>query len=148
MPQRQEPKVERRVYVRRIYEEVDPKQLSEKKAQIDKARARVDVLRKELAEKRQQLVDAERDLAKLSAATRALNLSLTTPRITLSEVPGKPGGTTIVKRVAPGTLEYHFAGPGSSLSPSDRERLESLEKKLAKLLDEVASLKKRDEKAK
>ncbi len=34
------------------------------------------------------------------------------------------------------------------LTPSDKERLESLEKKLARLLDEVASLKKHEEKPK
>ena len=92
-------------------EEVDPKLLAEKKAQIDKAKARVDALRKELAEKRQQLVEAEHDLAKLSAATRALNLSLSAPKITLTEVPATPDGkTAIVKQSAPSTLEYHVAG--------------------------------------
>ena len=43
---------------------------------------------------------------------------------------------------APGDVKA--GGPSSGLTPSDRERLESLEKKLSKLLDEVANLKKHD----
>ncbi len=121
-------------------EEVNPKLLAEKKVQIDKAKARVDALRKELAEKRQQLVGGSARPGQTFRRDRGLQY-LDDRSQDLPDVK-----TAIVERVSPSILEYHPAEPRSSLSPSDRERLESLEKKLAKLLDEIASLKKHDEK--
>ena len=140
-PKGDESKIEQRLYVARLDKEVDSKLVAEKKAQLDKAKVRVDSLRKELAEKRHQLVDAERDLAKLTVATKALTLTLKTPKIVVDRMPEKLDLKAIVKTPS---LEFHSSGESSSLSPSDRERLESLEKKLSKLLDEVASLKKHD----
>jgi beta-lactamase regulating signal transducer with metallopeptidase domain len=139
--------------------QLEEKFTAEQKAQIDKARQRVTALRKELAEKRQQLADAQRDLAKLSAVTLRA-------RIVAEGHKGKPGEATarveehrvlikpadpnqkeeerkiIVRGGKPPVTRFEFNKPDSGLSSSDRDRLDSLEKKLEKLLDEVASLKK------
>ena len=144
---------EKRVIVRHVEtldKGADPKLAAERAAQLDKAKARVASLKKELADKRQQLAEAERDLAKLAVATKALRLRVSEPKALVHEVPVKPGGATTVNPAHAARLELHLASPDSksSLSPSDRERLESLEKKLARLLDEVANLKKHEDKGK
>jgi hypothetical protein len=146
---------ERRLYVRRVESGDLAKLTAEKKAQIDKARSRIDGLRKELDEKRQQLTDAQRDLQKLVAAGVTLDVRVGEPRLTIVKQPlrlqaDRLGDRVIVKREEPdlktlGTLPSKAA---TTLSPSDKERLEHLEKQLAKMLDEVASLKKHEEKAK
>ena len=69
----------------------------------------------------------------LTAQSRTDRLRLTNPKVTISELTAMPARIAVLR-----------SDQDSSLSPSDRERLESLEKKLAKLLDEVASLKKHD----
>jgi bla regulator protein BlaR1 len=142
-------KKEQRVFIQKLGEGVEPK-LTEKKAQIDKARSRIDALRKELEQKRQQLANAQRDLEKLVVSGVTFSFSVGEPRIVIRAQPLElHGDRVIVKRVEPAALEFpenHKAA--TTLSPSDKDRLESLEKKLAKLLDEVASLKRHEEKAK
>jgi len=145
-------KEERRIIVHRL-EAVPSKLTAEKKAQIDKARSRIDALRKELDEKRQQLTNAQRELDKLIASGARLELNVTEPQIRLTTRPLEVHaravpleGKVIVR--GRGTVSGPTDQPKSAntLSPSEKDRLESLEKQLAKLLEEVASLKRHEEK--
>jgi beta-lactamase regulating signal transducer with metallopeptidase domain len=139
--------------------DVEMKLSADHKAQVEKAKARVDSLRKELAEKRQQLSQAQQELAKLSAAMAKVRIvTKVVPKGRHAEATAgveehrvvkqaEPKAKTeerrvILRRAEPQAKAFAFTKPESNLSPSDRERLESLEKKLEKLLDEVASLKK------
>jgi hypothetical protein len=73
------------------------------------------------------------------------------PRIKIyapNELADTSGYRVIVKPEEPARELLDHLNAAKALKPSDRERLESLEKKLSKLLDEVASLKKHEEKAK
>jgi bla regulator protein blaR1 len=148
-------KEERRIIVQRLEGGVPSKLMAEKKAQIDKARSRIDGLRKELDEKRQQLTNAQRDLEKLVTSVARLELRLTAPQLRIEKQPLELHATTVPfgERVIVNRRESAPESPdhpkaATTLSPSDKERLESLEKQLAKLLDEVASLEKHEEKAK
>jgi len=138
---------ERRVYVRR-WEGGGPSELTaERKAQIDKARSRINTLRKELDEKRQQLTNAQRDLENLVSSVARLEVRLLErqPRATTFDL-SRP----LELRATRGLAVEPTNQPQSAttLSRSDKDRLESLERQLAKLLDEVASLKKHEAKAK
>jgi beta-lactamase regulating signal transducer with metallopeptidase domain len=101
-------------------------QIKQAEAELQAARAKVEALTAELHKKRQELAQANREL---SRATR----SLPEARVLLDRLndtgrlePGEPLG--IVK--------------GMQMGDADRKRLTALEKKLDKLLEEVASLKK------
>jgi beta-lactamase regulating signal transducer with metallopeptidase domain len=144
--------------------DTDPKITAETKAKIDGARARVQALRNELDEKRHQLQKAEQDLAKLSAEARVRARTIVREIRIAKPVAEAVRQRVVVKPVKPSDAtpevkELHnaekapktqarafaFTVPDTGLNPSDRKRLESLERKLEKLLEEVASLKKHDE---
>jgi bla regulator protein BlaR1 len=136
-----ESKEQTRIYLRKLGEEL--KNSPENKAKIDKARARVDKIRAELDSKRKELAEAQRDLSKLSGALFKLNLAMPEPKIV--ELHGKP--LTIEKRIVTRTDKgpsagLTIAGGAVSLNSKDHERLVTLEKKLAELLEQVATLKK------
>ncbi len=139
-------KEERRILVRRLESGVPSKLTAEKQAQIDKARSRVDALRKELDAKREQLTNAQSDLEKLLASRMRLELQLTEPRFREPILARLP--ELRVTAVAATDSSAGHPHTATTLSPSDKDRLESLEKQLAKLLEEVASLKRHEEKAK
>ncbi len=137
-------------------QEVSPKLTAEKKAQIDKARSHIESLRKELKDKQQQLTSAQKDLEKLVGSGVRWEYRVTTQpvyrraekqqvEVHARVLPSSGGGRIIVEK-HPEILAQPKSA--TSLTPSDQERLESLEKKLARLLDEVASLKKHEEKPK
>ena len=139
----------------------DPKVAAETKAKIDSAKARVAALRKEFDEKRVQLQKAQVELVKLSAEAR-VQTRMVVREMRLAR-PVAVKGRVVVKPVPPGEAKpaekeqrhakndskpnSHVDGTkinDSGLTSSDHKRLESLEKKLEKLLDEVASLRKHD----
>lgn len=135
-----ESKEQARIYLRKFGD--NTKATAETKVKIEKARARLEKIRAELEAKRKELVDAQRDLAKLSAEI-SLHLSIADPKTV--EFHGKP--LTIEKRIvtrvdkAPaGALT--IKGGAVNLDTKDQERLASLEKKLAELLEQVAAMKK------
>ena len=119
----------------------DPKITPEKKAQIDKARKRIEELRNDLEAKTKALVDAERDLAKLGAVTANFTVKLAKPGEVHVGTP-KTVESRVVTRVetAP-TTRFRVKTDESSLGKEDHQRLEALEQKINRLLEEVASLK-------
>jgi len=138
-------KKEERIIVRRL-EGVSPKLTAEKKAEIDKARSRIDALRKELDEKRQQLTNAQRDLQKLIASGARIELRVAAEPRLREGFTAKPLELRVTTDHAPDSASQ--AQSATTLNRSDKDRLESLEKQLAKLLEEVAGLKRHEEKAK
>jgi hypothetical protein len=120
----------------------------EKKAQIDKAKSRINVLRKELEEKRQQLTNAQRDLEKLSNDLR-IQLRL---KAIEKDVVVPPSAARkeirIVERKELAPKPTDKPGAATTFSGIDKERLNSLEKQLARLLDEVAKLKRQEQRPK
>lgn len=132
-------KKQERFLVRRG-EEFFPAITAEKKAKIDKAKSRIDALRKELDEKRLQLTKAQRDLEQLVASVARWEILVDEPQTK------KPLERVTVRQRALLPESPEQPKSATTLSPSDKDRLESLEKKLAKLLDEVASLKKHEAK--
>ncbi len=137
-------KKEKTITVRRL-EGVSPKLTAEKKAEIDKARSRIDALRKQLDEKRQQLTDAQRDLQKLIASGARIELRVAAEPRLRDGFTVKPLELRVTTDHASGSASQ--AQSATTLNRSDKDRLESLEKQLAKLLEEVASLKRHEEKA-
>ena len=133
----------RKRIVRRLETLAQSPLTAEKKAQIDKARSRVEVLRKELEEKRKQLTDAQAELQKLVASRAKYRVVEALPRQTIVARPLELRAT-----VEASSARLDQPKTSTSLSPSDKDRIELLERKLAKILDEVASLKKHDEKPK
>ncbi len=84
-----------------------------------------------------------------------LQLQVTEPQIRLTTRPLEVHATTvplegrvIVRGRDPFSVTTDHPKSANTLSPSDKDRLESLEKQLAKLLEEVASLKRHEEKGK
>ena len=136
-----ESKEQTRIYLRKLGDEA--KASPEAKAKFEKAKARLEKIRAELNSKQKELRDAEHDLAKLSGDLSTFNFSFTEPKVV--GVHGKP--VTIEKRIVsrldkvpPGG---RMIGPGTvTLDNKDHERLTVLEKKLAELLEQVATLKK------
>ncbi|QEH36967.1 BlaR1 peptidase M56 [Aquisphaera giovannonii] len=115
-----------------------PEEAAKNKARVDELRKGVSKLQKELVEKQKELARAQAELARVSArvvVTRAPEIRITGDR------PGqRMEARNIVirdQRTAPD------AKPGE-LKADDRKRLDSLERSLAKLLDEVKELKKHD----
>ncbi len=115
---------------------------AEQRAQIDKARSRVDALRKELDEKRKQLTDAQTELNKLVGPGVQIELHLSQPQLrqTIVRTPLHLG--VKAEPVSPRPGQSHGT---STLSQSDKDRLDSLEKQLTKVLDELARMKKHEE---
>ena len=146
---------EERLYLARVDSDIQAKFTAERKEQIDKARSRVESLRKEFEEKRQQLTNAQRDLQKLRSAGARVEVHVRDP---LSKVETQPHVVHDTPVQVRGALQFRANEPApasasqpkaaTALSPSDKDRLELLEKQLAKLLAEVASLKKHEEKGK
>jgi bla regulator protein blaR1 len=111
----------------------------EKKAEIDKARSKVKELADALRAKQKELAEAQAKLSKLQADTHLgvniikdnpLDMQLQKQVIRLRDLSAKPA--------TPAGSRYTVIRDGDS----DKKRLEELEKKLDKLLDEVATLKK------
>jgi bla regulator protein blaR1 len=132
----------RKVVVRRLDD--DKKISPEAKAEIDKALAKVKALAKELQSKQNELREAQRNLSQLQGKVRALAL---TARV---NVDGKKAEGLTIAPIAP-------MGRMGVMTPSNtverrvtvrrdgdagQKRIDDLEKKLEKLLEEVASLKK------
>jgi bla regulator protein blaR1 len=108
----------------------------EKKAEIDKARAKVKELSAALSAKQKELAEAQVKLSKLQSSLQAgigvvnINPQVEQRVIRLKELAAKPS--------LPTAIEKRF-----TVEPdSDKKRLDQLEKKLDKLLDEMATLKK------
>jgi beta-lactamase regulating signal transducer with metallopeptidase domain len=140
---------ERKIVIHRLNEEIDGKVTAERKAEIEKARARVDSLRKSLQEKRQELASAERDLAKLSASIARAKVDL---RFATPPEAKRDAKTNVEKHIVTRVEKLplkHFTvtvPDQAHQGKLDAERLDHLEKQLSKLLEEVASLRKqRDE---
>lgn len=111
----------------------------EKKAEIDKARSKVKELADALRAKQKELAEAQAKLSKLQADTHVgvnvikvdpLDSQLQRQVIRLRDLSAKPA--------TPSGSRYS----DNRDADSDKKRLEELEKKLEKLLDDVASLKK------
>jgi bla regulator protein blaR1 len=124
----------RATVVRRIE---DSKEVSaEKKAEIEKARAKVEELTRALQSKQKELMEARSTLMRLTrprvAVVRA-NPAAEKKIIRLKELPP-------VVTLKPETVERRVTVRRDA--EISQKRLEELEKKLEKLLDEVASLKK------
>jgi len=99
-------------------------------AEVEKARAKVTELTKELAKKRQELSRAAGELSRL----RHIEARIVTDH------PTHAGAGAGASSGSPAVHGFGLTTP--KLSESDRQRLADLEKKLDKLLEEVASLKK------
>jgi beta-lactamase regulating signal transducer with metallopeptidase domain len=130
--------------VRRIDEINDEKLSKEKRAEIDKARAKVKELSQSLRSMQKQLMEAQHKLAQLEGRS-----PFTRSFVFGSDDPGKPIAS--YRWVAPQRDKTPprpgiGIGVGSGES-SNAKRLSELEKKLDKLREEVATLKKDREKA-
>jgi beta-lactamase regulating signal transducer with metallopeptidase domain len=148
-PKQPEKKEERRVYIRRL-EEVS-KLSAEQKAQVDKARSRVEQLRKELEDKRQQLANAQRELQKVVAS--GLKLEIRPPQLKTNRplefnyhAPTQTDAVIVDRQVSARKLADRDRTE-TTMNRSDKDRLDRLENQLAKLLAEVATLKKHDDKS-
>jgi hypothetical protein len=160
---------EKKVVIRKIEDARQGKLSAEKKAQIDKAKARLEALRNELMSTQKKLHEAEMDFIKLKGDshvsleyrpevhTRVEPLQL---RVIRRE-DASSGAERQKKQAAEhaavaerhqkqaaehaAVAELHLkrlAETDRSLKPSERERLTVLEKRVAELLEEVARLKK------
>jgi bla regulator protein blaR1 len=121
----------RQVIVRQV--EDNKKLTAEQKAEIEKATALVKKLADEVRSKQKELVEAKTKLAKLSTATRRKAVLAVAGDGRLKELPAmakKPLG--VISREV--TIRPD--------APAGQKRIDDLEKKLEKLLEEVASLKK------
>jgi hypothetical protein len=111
----------------------------EKKAEIDKARAKVKELSAALSAKQKELAEAQVKLSKLQSSLQAgigvvnINPQVEQRVIRLKELAAKPATPA-------GTIEKRSTF--NREADSDKKRLDQLEKKLDKLLDEMATLKK------
>ena len=111
----------------------------EKKAEIDKARAKVKELSAALSAKQKELAEAQVKLSKLQSSLQAgigvvnINPQVEQRVIRLKELAAKPATPA-------GTIEKRSTV--NREADSDKKRLDQLEKKLDKLLDEMATLKK------
>ena len=141
--------------VRRIDDPTDKPVSKETKAEIEKAQAKVKELSQSLKAKQKELAEAQNKLARLQLAllqeggviTKSVTVGSKLPRnkgyyydygtISGAVVPITPG--TPLTLPTPATTAPGLRGPRAS---ADAKRLEELEKKLDKLLEEVASLKK------
>jgi beta-lactamase regulating signal transducer with metallopeptidase domain len=131
--------------------EHDPSKLSpvspDKKARIDQAKKRIEVLQKDLVTKQKQLAEAQLDLAKLSADMAFIEVKDLPPHVILKADPARIERSRIIvgkpAEVREGHLEFKTDHPAQVRE--DHDRLEALEAKLSKLLDEVASLRKQRE---
>jgi bla regulator protein blaR1 len=131
----------RAVVIRR--REEDKEISAEKKAEIEKARAKVQELTKALQSMQKELREAHVQLSKLmSTNTKPSYVTVrpVKPQIDVPPpLPRLPELTTTAK-VPRGTLESSLTmKPGAN---SNQKRIDELEKKLEKLLEEVATLKK------
>jgi bla regulator protein BlaR1 len=132
------PKIIRESVTRRL----DQKRLSpEAKAEIEKASAKVKELAKELQSKQKELTEARRNLSQLQGKIHAVTVTARgiiegkkPQAITIAPI-GRIGTTTPLNTVEKRVTVRRDADAG-------QKRIEDLEKKLEKLLDEVASLKK------
>jgi bla regulator protein blaR1 len=132
----------RRAIVNRVgkIEEIRTAPLTpEKKAEIDKARAKVKELSDALRSKQKELAEAQAKLSQLQSSARgAIGVVKVTPQlekqvVRLRELTVKPGPPAA-------TIERRYTVDREA--DSDKKRLADLEKKLDKLLDEFAALKK------
>jgi bla regulator protein blaR1 len=131
------PKIIRESVTRRL----DQKRLSpEAKAEIEKASAKVKELAKELQSKQKELTEARRNLSQLQGKIHAVTVTARgiieakkPQAITIAPI-GRIGTTTPLNTVEKRATVRRDADVG-------QKRIEDLEKKLEKLLDEVASLK-------
>ena len=115
----------------------------EARAKIEKARARIAHLQQDLARKQKELAEAELDLAKL--VLRGIKILVGQPLREI-EVVGKPlerkQVRVIEKRLDPKLVEGLELKFDSTPGRKDQDRIEALEQKLSKLLEEVSSLRK------
>ena len=128
-----------RVVVRRLDD--DQKISPEAKAEIDKAMAKVKALAKELQSKQNELREAQRSLSQLQSKVRALTITARanvdgkkTQELTVAPV----GRLSVVK--PPNTVERRVTVRRDG--DAGQKRIDGLEKKLERLLDEVSALKK------
>jgi bla regulator protein blaR1 len=131
---------ERRVIVRRLEEE---KKISpEAKAKIDEARAKVKKLRDGLTEKQKELAAAVRDLSKLEAKTRTVTIVARGNAKVEERANARDLPRVKVEPPRVGVMATIPRGGQPPEAAASQKRLDALEKKLEKLLEEVASLKK------
>jgi hypothetical protein len=138
------------VFVRRLENLKTDDMTPEKKAEIDQARAKVKKLSEALKSMQKELADAHRKLAQLqggvTVSARALGIGEKAPRSTENRAVATYRITTPKASTTPvAAARAYGLATGST---SDAKRLSDLEKKLDKLLEEVASLKKDREKGK
>ena len=166
---------EKRVVIRRIEDASQNKLSAEKKAQIDKAKARVEALRKEMLSTQKKLRDAEMDLVKMRGdslghleihpevhtrlepvqvrvmrredSTSSSSSSSSAERQKKQAAEHAAVAERQKKQAAEhaATVERNIRlrlDTERALTPSERERLTVLEKRMAELLEEVARLKK------
>ncbi len=106
-------------------------------AEVQKARARVNELTQELMKKRQELSRAAGELSRLKNVEARI---VTIPNPKSLGIGGASGSSSSSGFASGSSHGYTIVTP--KLSDPDRQRLADLEKKLDKLLEEVASLKK------
>ncbi len=136
----------REVVVRRLQDLSDKTVGKEAKAEIEKAAAKVAELTASLRAKQKELAEAQSKLARLKIATgaEAVVVARAQPRTDARE------SVSTYRFVTPKTAETVNtriqATPSRIIRdvgvPADAKRLEDLEKKLDRLLEEVAGLKK------
>jgi beta-lactamase regulating signal transducer with metallopeptidase domain len=145
--------VRNKVVLRRL-DELDLAKLSdEQKAALAEARAKVEKLRMEFQAKQKELREAQAKLSKLRGIRAGeLTAVLEAPTLKARIAGEHPAHAGIGVGVGVASSEKK-TGPASKRritviekriekAPSDRERIEKLEKKLKELLEEVSSLKK------
>src|SRR5262249_49175405 len=131
--------------------------LTQRNEAIEKARAKVKELTRALQAKQKELVEVRQNLAQLEERQRSgktdfiipLEIDATSPSVTVA-VPRrtlvirkelKSNGESDRKAVVRGMSTVERRVETTPMVEQDRRRLEALEQKLQKLLDEVASLK-------
>ena len=127
----------RSLVIRRVEEgkEISP----EKKAEIEKAAAKVAELARVVQAKQKELTEAQANLSKLTGQIRVMARAVNNrvlDRPVIREDKESPTGA----RLRPLTVEGRITAKRDG--EAGEKRIEALEKKLEKLLEEVASLKK------
>jgi bla regulator protein BlaR1 len=160
---------ERRIIVHRIEDAKQSKVTAEKKAQLDKAKARVEALRSELMSAQKKLRDAEMDFRKIRGDVHGSLELRPEVHTRLEPVHARVAHVEDMRSIADqkkkqaaehaavaerhqkqsaehaAVAELHMkrlAETDRTLKPSERDRLTDLEKRVAELLEEVSKLKK------
>ncbi|WP_165227686.1 M56 family metallopeptidase [Aquisphaera insulae] len=121
---------------------VSPEEAAKNKARVEELRKDVSKLQKELSEKQRELAGKQREIAEKHREIAKLSGQMVVRgTLKVNAEPRREIRSVVVRDIHKEEPKDAKAG---ALNGDERKRLESLEKNLAKLLDEVKDLKKHD----